>query len=128
MDSSSWYLPGPSITKRPEYPSAALVFVAMIVIMFFVLRRQNKHMPDQVLDGGTFLEVTFGRVAQRVPLSNIASMDAQKIVRVTCIVLRLREPASFGDTITFYPFQSRDSSGQNSVAVSLRHRISDANV
>jgi hypothetical protein len=72
--------------ERPDYASAALVFIAMVVIMFFVSKRHNKHMPDQVLDGGTFLQVTFGRATERIPLSNVASMDAHKIIRVSCCV------------------------------------------
>jgi hypothetical protein len=114
--------------ERPRYISAGLVLISMLVIMFYMSKRENKHMPDQVLDGGSFLQVHFGPVTEHIPLSNVLSMDAQKFIRVTCIVLRLREPASFGDTITFYPFQDRDASGHNAVAVSLQGRISDANV
>lgn len=113
---------------RPDYMTAALVFIMMVVIMFFVSKQHNKQIPDQVLDGGTFLLVTFGRMTERIPFSNVASMDAQKIVRLTRIVLRLRERAAFGDTLTFYPFQDRDPSGRNVIAVSLQGRISDASV
>lgn len=63
--------------KRPDYISAGLVFISMLVIMFFVSKRQKKHMPDQVLDGGSFLQVTFGRVTEHIPLSNVASGRAK---------------------------------------------------
>ena len=118
-----WSLYGESSKPKPDYISAGLALLALCVILFFVIKRQSRQLPDEILDGGTFLRVTFGSTTEDIAISDIASIEAQTIVRLTRIVLYLQKPSAFGDAIAFYPVQRRDSSGRNEVAVSLEGRI-----
>jgi predicted permease len=123
-----WSLYRESNKPEPDYIAAALVLVAACAILFFVIKRQSRQLPDEVLDGGTFLRVTFGSTTEDIPMSDIASIEAENLVRLTRIVLCLRKPSAFGDTIAFYPVQRRDPSGRNEVTVSLAGRIGTASV
>ena len=106
----------------PSYLSLFVVSVTMFVILFFVVKRQSRNQPDEVLDGGTFLRLTFGKTVENVQLSNLAEVEVDKFLRLTRLVLHLREPSKVGQIIAFYPLQDSDSSGENLVAVSLRAR------
>lgn len=118
-----WSLYGDSSKPRPDHVLAAFLLTGSCVMLFFVLKRQSREQPDEVLDGGTFLRVTFASTTEDIPISEVARIEVDKIVRLTRIVLYLQKPGAFGDTIAFYPLQRRDSSGRNEVAVSLEGRI-----
>jgi hypothetical protein len=106
----------------PHYLSLLVVWVMLFTILFFVIRRQSRNQSDEVLDGGTFIQLTFGKAVETVPLSNVTDIEVDKLLRLTRLVLHLREPSRVGQTIVFYPLQDKDSSGENSVAASLRAR------
>jgi hypothetical protein len=124
----AWRLSQEFNKPEPDYIAAGFVLVTTCAILFFVIKKQSRQLPDEVLHGGTFLRVTFGSTTEDIALTDIASMEAENIVRLTRIVLCLRKPSAFGDTIAFYPVQRRDPSGRNEVAVSLAGRIGSANV
>jgi hypothetical protein len=107
----------------PHYVALAVVSVLLFAILFFVIRRQSQTLPDEVVDGGTFLQFTFAKKVEAVPLSNLADVEVHTLFRLTRLVLHLREPSRVGQTIVFYPFPDKNSSGENLVAASLRARI-----
>ena len=123
-----WNFRGGSDKPNPDYAIEVVVGIIALIILYFVIRRQSKALPDEVVDGGRFLRVTFGSITEDVPISDIASVAAVKMLRLTRIVLYLRKPRAFGDTIEFYPIQKRDSSGRNEVAVNLERRVGASSV
>lgn len=119
----AWQFREQMIEPTPDYLTAAVVSAAMLVILFFVIRRQNRHEPDEVLDGGTFLRVSYGRVTEDIPISNLQAVETSKLLRLTRVALLLRTPSRFGDVISFYPLQEKEPSGENAVAAGLRRRV-----
>ena len=119
----AWNVRGRWDQPDSDYAVEAVVGIAAFAILYFVIRRQSREQPDEVLDGGRFLRVTFGSTTEDIPISEIANVAAVKMLRLTRIVLSLRKPRVFGDTIVFYPVQKRDSSGRNEVAVNLERRV-----
>ena len=109
--------------KKPDLLIAVVVSAVLFVILFFVLRRQNKEEPDEVLDGGTFLRVSYGSETEDIPISNLYAVETGKLLRLTKIALIFKPQSRFGEVIEFYPHQEKDASGQNAVAVSLQRRI-----
>jgi hypothetical protein len=118
-----WNFRGASDRPDAYHAVELVVGIIALVILYFVIRRQSREQPDEVLDGGRFLRVTFGNITEDIPISEIASVTAVKVLRVTRIVLFLRKPRSFGDTIEFYPVHKLDSSGRNEIAVNLERRV-----
>src|SRR5215204_5327709 len=88
----SWSLYQESNKQEPDYIAAGLVLVVTCAILFFVIKRQSRQLPDEVLDAGMFLRVTFGSTTGDIPLTDIASMEAENILRLTRIVMCLRKP------------------------------------
>ena len=121
-----WNVRGRWDKPNSDHLVEVVVGIAAFVILYFVIRRQSRELPDEVLDGGRFLRVTFGSTTEDIPISEIASVAAVKMLRLTRIVLFLRKPRVFGDTIEFYPIQKLDSSGRNEVAVNLERRVGDS--
>src|SRR5215813_15301642 len=77
---------------KSDYLLAALVSTAMLVILFFVIRRRSKDEPDEILDGGTFVRVSIGGVTEDIPLSNVEAIETSKLLRLTQAGLVLRSP------------------------------------
>jgi hypothetical protein len=122
-----WQWHGESAKPNPRHLAALFACVTLYVFLFFVIRRQSAEEPDEMLDGGTFLQVTYGDRTETVQLSDVAKVEIQKILRTTRVILHLRVPVIAGDTISFYPIQKRDSSGQNVVAAALLARTNGSN-
>lgn len=118
-----WQFRGEVTGEKPDLPIAAIVSAAMFVILFFVIKRQNKEEPDEVLDGGTFLRVSYGNVTEDIPISNLRAVETSKLLRLTRVALLLRTSSKFGEVISFYPLQDKELSGENAVAASLRRRV-----
>jgi hypothetical protein len=91
--------------------------------LFFAIRRQSQQEPDEVLDGGTFLQFTYGNRVEIVQMSDIADVEIQRLLRLTRVILHPHTPTNDGGTIGFYPNQQRNVAGQNEVAVALQRRI-----
>lgn len=108
--------------RDPDLLSLLVVSVILFTILFFVIRRQSRNQPDEVLDGGTFLQLVFGKAIETVQLSNLADIEVEKFLRLTRLVLHLRQPSRVGQTIVFYPLQEKNSSGENLVYASLQAR------
>ena len=108
---------------KPNYFVALFASFVLIIVAYFFVRRRSAVETDEVLDGGRFLKVTFGDRTEDVPMSNVARIETQRVILLTRMVLHLREPAEFGQTMSFYPIQSRNDSGENSVAASLEARM-----
>jgi hypothetical protein len=104
--------------------TAIVVSLLIYIILYFVIRSQNAKAPDQVLDGGTFLQLTFNGRVDTIQLSNVETVETHKLLRLTRISLHLRSPTESGSVVTFYPLQGTDAGGENAVAKALRARIS----
>jgi hypothetical protein len=118
-----WKFRGELTGEKPDLLIAVIVSAALCVILFFVIRRQNKEEPDEILDGGTFLRVSYGNATEDIPMSNLRAVETSKLVRLTRVALLLRTSSKFGEVISFYPLQDKESSGENAVAASLRRRL-----
>jgi hypothetical protein len=68
--------------------------------------------PDEVLDGGTFLRVSYGSETEDIPLSNVKAAETSKFVTALRVELLLRTSSKFGDVISFYPHRTKDASGR----------------
>jgi hypothetical protein len=119
----AWQFRGKSVGAEPDYASLVVISAMIIVILFFVIRRQGKLEPDEVLDGGSFLRVRYGPTTDDIPISNLKGVETRKLVRLTRLVLHLRTPSTFGELISFYPLQHKEPSGENAVAAALRRRL-----
>jgi hypothetical protein len=119
----AWHFREQISGSKPDYPTAAFVSAALFIILFFVIKRQSKQEPDEVLDGGSFLRVSYGNATEDIPVGNLQAVETNKLLRLTRVALVLRTPSSFGEVISFYPLQEKDASGENAVAASLRRRV-----
>lgn len=124
----AWQFRDEAVGADPDYASAAVVSAMMVVILFFVIRRQSKLEPDEILDGGSFLRVRYGRTTADIPISNLREVETRKIIRLTRLVLHLRTPSILGESIAFYPLQRKEPSGENAVATDLRRRLGSSPV
>ena len=118
-----WQFRGEITGDKPDLLIAVIVSAAMLVILFFVIRRQSNDEPDEVLDGGSFLRVCYGRATEDIPISNVRAVETHKLIRLTRVALLLRTSSKFGEVISFYPLQDKELSGENAVAASLRRRV-----
>ena len=118
-----WQFRGELSGENQDIQTAAIISATVFVILFFIIKRQNKEQPDEVLDGGAFLRVSYGNVTEDIPISNLRAVETSKLVRATRVDLLLRTPSKFGEVISFYPLQDNDSSGENAVAANLRRRV-----
>lgn len=131
-----WVLPYVSITlvvlwqaykesakAEPNYGGLGFIWLALLVILYVFIKRQTNHEPDEVLDGGTFLRVVRGSLQEDIPFADLQAVDTTKLVRLTRLYLHFRKPTLQGPTISFYPLQDKNASGENAVAVALRGKL-----
>jgi hypothetical protein len=118
-----WQIRKETLKSQPEYLAMAFVSALCLVIFFFAMRRQYKGDPDAVLDGGTFLRVSFGSESEDIPISSVREVETGKLFRSTKIALVLKEKSRFGEVIEFYPYQKKIPSGENEVVNNLRRRL-----
>lgn len=117
-----WELHDEAAKGRPHFGTVYFVCGLLCVILFFTIRKHAARRVE-VLDGGTFLEVSVGAESEKVSFSNIERIEVQKFFRLTCIVLVLKVPGKLGQIISFYPIPTRDLSGQNEVFETLKRRL-----
>ena len=118
-----WQFHAEGTKAEPQYAVLGVVLVAMAVILFFVIKRQSNDHPDEVLDGGSFLRVVRGSSHEDIPFADLEVVHTSKLVRLTRLYLQFRTPTKQGRTISFYPLQEKDASGENAVAATLRRKI-----
>jgi hypothetical protein len=119
-----WFWYQELVKPDPHYGELAIACMVGLVILFFVIRRRGSQEPDEVLDGGTFLQVRFGDRIEVVQLSDVEHVHVAKLIRLVRITLFLRASTQAGRAISFYPIQKDDAVGQNAVGASLRARVS----
>ena len=71
-----WTFRGGWDKPSSDYIVEIVVSMVALLIMYFTIRRQGREQPDEVLDGGRFLRVTFGNTTEDIPISDIASVTA----------------------------------------------------
>ena len=93
------------VQKLKDGPPMAMMVapVIMAVLGFLVMKKLVWDLADEVLDGGDFLVVRFGREEDRIPLSNIINVSYTEWVSPAKVTLALRIPSKFGHDISFSP-------------------------
>lgn len=119
----AWQFHAELAKPKPDLLIEGAVGAMMFAILFFVIRRQSREEPDEVLDGGTFIRISYGGETEDIPISNLRAVETRTWIRLTRIGLLLGTPSKFGEVISFYPLQDKDASGENAVAASLRSRM-----
>ena len=115
-----WQWHGEMYKPDPEYGILTFIGLFAFIALFFSIRKQFRQLPDEVLDGGTFLRFVFGNVTEDVPLSDIADFEVEQ-GRRTCVVVTFKAELKNGWQFSFYP--PRDSSSLEAIAA-VHNRIS----
>ena len=91
--------------KGKDAPPLAMLAVPMIMVLFgfFMMKKLVWDLADEVLDGGSFLVVRFGRDQDRIPFSNIVNVSYAYMVNPSRVTLTLRMPSRFGNEVSFSP-------------------------
>lgn len=119
-----WHFHEEGVKGEPQYVLLSSVWLTAAVILFFVIKRQANDYPDEVLDGGTFLRVVRGPSHEDFPFADLEVVHTSKLVRLTRLSLQFRTLTKEGRTISFYPLQEKNASGENAVAAALRRKLS----
>ena len=126
------FVAGPSALDgdllRNPLPSAIAIGLLGIALVYFYWKTQMHRLADEVLDCGDGLEVRRGRMAETIPLSNVAVAEVSSGAGLHRITLRLRERSAFGRQIEFLPQASLWSNlpAIKSVALGLSERANQA--
>ena len=123
----AWMLSDESKKPHPDYPTLAVTFVIVGVIMVVVFKRRMWGLADQVLDGGDHLVIRRGKRQARIELANVSgvSLDSGPPTKVT---LQLKVPSEFGPKISFVPNPtSRNPLATSSIAEDLVQRVRQLN-
>jgi len=109
---------------KPNFPSLLLAFAVLVVVLIVVFKKSIWVLADEVLDGGDYLLVCFGKKQQHVNISNVAKVDAENQLGATTVRLRLSVPCDFGSEIAFLAKStSRNPFQPNAVAEKLAARV-----
>lgn len=88
----------------PPWPVFAAP-LAVMVIIYVVLRKLVFDLADEVVDEGDALRVRFGEEEERIPLAEIINVSYSGITNPPRITLTLRAAGRFGREVTFSPRQ-----------------------
>ncbi len=84
-----------------DFISHGFALCVLGVILVYFLRRDIWGLADEVLDGGHFLLVRRRNLRDSLLLTNVVDVGVTNQLNSTRIVLRLRTPSVFGETIAF---------------------------
>jgi hypothetical protein len=87
---------------QPSTPFA-LIPLAMIAFVYFLMKKLVFDLADEVLDAGDALVVRNGGQEERIALSDIKNVSYSSLVNPTRVTLTIRRPTVFGDTVSFSP-------------------------
>jgi hypothetical protein len=90
--------------NAPPWPVFAAP-LAVMVIIYVVLRKLVFDLADEVVDEGDALRVRFGEEEERIPLAQIINVSYSGITNPPRITLTLRTAGRFGREVTFAPSQ-----------------------
>jgi hypothetical protein len=111
---------------QPHFATLAAVLVIFAVILLIVFTRMRRELglvglADEVLDGGDYLVVRFGKKRRQISMSNVADVAVERGIGTT-VRLRLSTPCEFGTVISFLA-SYRNPSEPNQVAEDLIARV-----
>lgn len=84
-----------------------LIPVIMMVVGYFIMRALVLDLMDEVYDCGEYLVIKNKGQETRIDLSNIINISYAGMTNPRRATLTLREPCSFGKTVTFSPKRQR---------------------
>jgi hypothetical protein len=79
-----------------------IVPVVTIVVCYFMYKRLDVDLVDEVLDDDNALVIRNGHEEARIPLSEIIDVSYSRFVNPREVTLSLRAPSVFGNRIRFY--------------------------
>lgn len=123
----AWMVADESKKPRPDYPTLAITFVIVAVIMAVVFKRRMWGLADEVFDGGDHLVVRRGKREARIELLNVSgvSVDSGPPTKIT---LQLKLPSDLGTKVEFLPYRkSRNPLTTSSIADDLLKRVRHLN-
>jgi hypothetical protein len=88
---------------RNPVPSSIAISILCAALAYFFWRTQVHRLADEVLDGRDHLKVSRGRVAEVIPIANIAKAEVLSSGGFHRVVLRLRTRTKLGQQIDFLP-------------------------
>jgi hypothetical protein len=121
---TAWMFESESKRLKPDFAVLAAVTIGVGVIFVFVFKKRMRSFADEVLDGGDYLLVRFGRRQERVSLTNVSDIHLESQFGATTVRLQLSVPCEFGAVISFLAKSvSRNPFAPNPVAEDLVARI-----
>lgn len=103
-----------------ETPIFLAVPVVMGVFGFFFFKVLLWDLADRVVDHGTHLVVTRGRVTESIPLENIMNVSATPLMKPPRITLRLVNAGALGGHVSF-----ASKSSPLSLGLSMRNETAE---
>jgi hypothetical protein len=92
------------VSGANESPILTLLGICLIwLTTYLLLRAFVFDVADEVWDDGEYLVVTWGRVSERIAMSDIAEVSEPLFFRPRRVTLRFEKRGNFGREITFVP-------------------------
>jgi len=112
---------------RPQ-PFALVVLAFMAVLGLFTLKKVAWDLVDEVWDQGDALVVRKGGRECLIPLTNVMTISAPRMMNPPRITLRLVDPCPFGNEVSFFPKQQSGLNpfAKNEIAEDLIVRVDRA--
>jgi hypothetical protein len=109
---------------KPNFPILLWALAVLAIVLIVVFKKSIWVLADEVLDGGDYLLVRFGKKQQHVNISNVAKVDVENQLGATTVRLQLSAPGDFGPVIAFLAKStSRNPFQPNAVAAELAARV-----
>ncbi|HEY2346495.1 MAG TPA: hypothetical protein VGH80_11500 [Xanthomonadaceae bacterium] len=110
---------------RPEIIEAISFATVMLLLGYLFFSMFLWNLADEVVDGGTLLEVRRGSVREVIELSQIMRVAGSNfgVGHLYQVFLRLRTPCAFGRLVRFVPRRNASWYGHGEVASDLAMRI-----
>ena len=81
--------------------SLFIVPAVMAVFGYVLLKKMVFDLADEVTDAGDFLLVRFGKIQEKIALTNIVNISYTLMMNPPRVTLRLRQPCLFGKEVSF---------------------------
>ena len=91
---------GWSSGQAPQ-PMFFIMPIIMMVVGYVIMKKMVFNLVDQVFDDGDSLLVKNGSQEDRILLADITNISYAQMMNPPQVTLSLRQPATFGDKVTF---------------------------
>src|SRR5689334_14845838 len=86
---AAWTLIDERTKEKPEFATQIVALCFLAVILAVILKKRMWILADEVLDGGEYLLIRFGKRQERVNISDIVNVEATNQLGATTVKLHL---------------------------------------